>query len=167
MSPTAPLGPCSIYGCNGIREDGHRTCRKISHRAVEVEQDRKRAAFLRGRSRSSQRRRRSIRTVYDSKEWAELRRRKLRLSKTCELKIKCLGAPATDVDHVDPIAWGGAELPLIAELRSACHACHSAHTAETMLERDAGGRWRSKQVPDRDRETYDRAKAVTKGRGKG
>lgn len=156
VSPTAPLGPCIAYGCPDVREAGHRTCPKPEHRALE------RAANLR-----SQRRRRKVRRVYSTKAWAELSARKLRRDPFCELRIKCDGAPATDVDHVDPISWGGRELPPIDELRSACHECHSAHTAETMLDRDDKGRWVTRP-PWRNREeaqeVFDRAKAIVEGK---
>jgi 5-methylcytosine-specific restriction protein A len=157
MSPTAPLSGCSVYGCPEDREPGYRTCSRPSHRTLE-----------RAANRTSQRRRRRIRRVYGTKAWEELSARKLRLSPTCELAIKCGGdAPATDVDHVDPIAWGGRELPPISELRSACHACHSAHTAETMLERDHAGRWGKKRVPkDTGSEELDRARRILERRGK-
>jgi len=157
MSPTAPLGGCIAYGCDEIREAGHRTCRKPEHRRLENEANRR-----------SQRRRRRIRSVYGTKAWADLSARKLRISPLCELRIKCSGdAPATDVDHIDPIAWGGKTLPPLDELRSACHACHSAHTAETMLDRDHAGRWKAKDGPaDQDRRSLARAKAILERRGK-
>ena len=155
MSPWAPELDCSVYACHEPRETGYRTCRKPSHRALE-----------RAANRVSQSRRRKIRRIYSTRAWADLKARKLRRDPYCELRIKCDGAPATDVDHVDPIAWGGAELPPLSELRSACHECHSAHTAETMLERDAGGRWRTKERPHGD-ETLDRAREILERRGEG
>ena len=69
------------------------------------------------------------RSVYNSKRWRILRRRKLTLNPICE---RCDERLATDVHHVhgveqDPWSLDG--------LESLCHACHSTITREEQQER--------------------------------
>lgn len=61
------------------------------------------------------------------------RARELALARDCGMCVLCQAqqrvTPATEVDHIVPIAEGGAELEL-ANLRSVCGPCHATVTAE-------------------------------------
>lgn len=59
-----------------------------------------------------------------SPAWMRLRAEKLELNPDCE---DC-GAPATQVQHLNPRSMGGSLLPPMSGLRSLCTSCHSKWT---------------------------------------
>jgi 5-methylcytosine-specific restriction protein A len=68
--------------------------------------------------------------VYDKAQWKRLRLLKLRASPLCEdCRAAGVVRPATVVDHVVPIKFGGERFPGLEGLRSLCAACHGAKTA--------------------------------------
>lgn len=70
------------------------------------------------------------------------RARELALIRDCGLCVLCKAqqrvTPATEVDHITPIAEGGAEFHL-DNLRSVCSPCHAAVTAEQTRRRHGIG----------------------------
>jgi 5-methylcytosine-specific restriction protein A len=66
--------------------------------------------------------------LYDLAVWHRLREKQLSDEPLCR-HCKAMGIVvlATDVDHIVPIAQGGAELDQ-ANLQSLCHECHSRKT---------------------------------------
>jgi 5-methylcytosine-specific restriction endonuclease McrA len=65
---------------------------------------------------------------YDT-EWRRVRLLVLaRDRNTCQVRLKCNGAPANSVDHIVALANGGARLDP-GNLRAACQACNSAKGA--------------------------------------
>lgn len=65
---------------------------------------------------------------YNTAQWKRLRLRKLQDSPLCEYCPPGRQRPATQVDHVTPIADGGDPWDM-ANLASCCGPCHSAKTA--------------------------------------
>jgi 5-methylcytosine-specific restriction enzyme A len=59
-----------------------------------------------------------------SPAWMRLRDEKLKVNPDCE---DC-GAPATQVQHLNPRSMGGPLLPPLSGLRSLCTSCHSRWT---------------------------------------
>lgn len=80
--------------------------------------------------------RRSHRRSY-SKAWSEIRAEALRRAPLCEYRVKCNGAPATEVDHVD----NNRRNNLADNLVASCKPCHSHKTATQDMRRGAGGRF--------------------------
>jgi 5-methylcytosine-specific restriction protein A len=66
------------------------------------------------------------------RDWRKMRRAKLNEDPVCELRIKCTGALAVEVDHDVPKARGGGDN--WENLRSACRACHKAKTTREAQE---------------------------------
>lgn len=66
-------------------------------------------------------------SIYNSRRWRRLRKLQLSQSPLCEL-CQPGPVPATQVDHVKPIADGG-EAWDMDNLRSLCASCHSRVTA--------------------------------------
>ncbi len=56
--------------------------------------------------------------------WARVRRARLAVDPLCS----ACGAPASEVDHIVPLAAGGAELDP-ANLQPLCRRCHAAKTS--------------------------------------
>ena len=65
--------------------------------------------------------------IYACGRWRKLRAYKLRLDPLCEYCPADRKRPATEVDHWQAIADGGAPYDL-DNLRSACKTCHSQKT---------------------------------------
>lgn len=65
---------------------------------------------------------------YNTSRWHRLRLLKLRQNPFCEYCPGLRKNPATDVDHRQSIANGGAVWDM-ENLVSACHPCHSQKTA--------------------------------------
>ena len=115
--PYALKGACRAPGCPGIAVR-HDYCAEHQHLTPSRQHDGQRASpAQRGYGRA----------------WQGIRMRFLRLYPEC---TEC-GAPATDVDHVMPLADGGSND--IGNLQALCHAHHSAKTA-----REQGGWQHSK-----------------------
>ncbi len=85
--------------------------------------------------------------VYNSRAWQRLRAWKLERAPICEIRIRCHGAPATEVDHIRPIAQGG-EAYDPDNLQSTCHECHSVKTNTT--DREAALRFSGSGAYDPD-----------------
>lgn len=121
--PTASLTPCIIPGCAAllIRGAGPRC---VTHRR---EKERRREAWRPDRDR-----------FYDTQRWRRFRKWFLARHPLCEMDCAQQGrvTPATDVDHIKPLAEGGAPVDE-ANTRAACHSCHSRRTA---MEQSALGR---------------------------
>jgi 5-methylcytosine-specific restriction protein A len=66
---------------------------------------------------------------YNTQEWKDLRKAKLRRNPSCEYCPPDIRRRATCVDHRKPIAFGGAPFPPLHELASSCWPCHGAKTA--------------------------------------
>lgn len=60
--------------------------------------------------------------------WTRLRNVYIRNNPVCELKVKCTGAAAVEVDHKLSIANGGERLDE-SNLQSVCKRCHAWKTA--------------------------------------
>lgn len=62
---------------------------------------------------------------YDA-DWRKLRALKLATDPFCQIRTHCQGAPATEVDHIVPIALRP-DLRLVwSNLQSACKPCNAA-----------------------------------------
>jgi 5-methylcytosine-specific restriction protein A len=105
----AALRVCGAPGCSALVERG----RCAAHRRARYQaQDRNRStSAARGYGAS----------------WRRLRLMQLRASPLC---VAC-GRPATEVDHIRPLALGGTNEA--GNLRSLCKPCHSAHTMRTRV----------------------------------
>ena len=60
--------------------------------------------------------------MYDGR-YRRIRNRYLAANPVCEIREKCNGDPATEVDHITPISNGGA-VHDEANLQSVCKPCH-------------------------------------------
>lgn len=60
-------------------------------------------------------------------EWRKIRDAYLERHPQCEMKALCVGARATEVDHIVPLSRGGTHEP--RNLQAACKRCHSHKTA--------------------------------------
>lgn len=114
--PTAVLTPCTTPGCPSLLMRGAGP-RCGSHRR---ERERRREAWRSDRDR-----------FYDTQRWRRFRRWFLARHPLCEMDCKTQGraTAATDVDHITPLAQGGAPLDE-ANCRAGCHSCHSRRTAK-------------------------------------
>lgn len=108
--PRKPKTPCRYPGCPALCEgpycDQHK--RQMEHEYNTRHRDKESARF------------------YSSGPWRKLRAAKLERDPLCE-ECKRNGRlrPASMVDHIVPIRFGGAPLDL-ANLQSLCWPCHSA-----------------------------------------
>lgn len=69
--------------------------------------------------------------VYNRRIWGRVRQRVLERDVYCRLRVKCDAerpAVATEVDHIMPVARGGAAYDEV-NLQGVCTACHSHKTA--------------------------------------
>ena len=127
--PTRPKLPCRHPGCRALCEGGRCAAHTVMNRQ---EHDRRRGT--------------STERGYDA-AWRRVRAERLRLDH--HLCQACLrdGRPETaaEVDHIMPIARGGARLDL-DNLQSLCHACHSRKTATQ--DGGLGNQPRRPQAPD-------------------
>ena len=103
--PSKPLRPCRVAGCPRPAVLGSRCHKHARQLKREYDADRPNAA-QRG---------------YDVK-WRRIRAQFLRHHPLC---VEC-GAPATDVDHIVPIAEGGSHK--WENLQALCHRHHSGKT---------------------------------------
>lgn len=71
--------------------------------------------------------RKAGRTVYATRRWKALRRKKLALNPICE---RCERELATDVHHTEGVSTSTWDL---ATLESLCHSCHSRETRAEQL----------------------------------
>ena len=104
--PFRAKAPCSYPGCNVLTREGRcpvHPYRNDRHRT---------SAASRG---------------YDS-DWTRLRNAYIRAHPICEIRQKCSGAAAVEVDHILALANGGERLDE-TNLQSTCKACHSWKTA--------------------------------------
>ena len=118
--PTQPLRSCTYPGCPTLVARGRCERHKYERRA-----DSRPSASRRG---------------FNAK-WRRRRARYLREHPFCEIRVKCRGTRATDVDHKVPQAATGNESD--DELQSACHRCHSWKTATSDTRRDQEGQFRA------------------------
>ena len=103
-----PIGSkriCTYPGCNTLVFE-HRCAKHPYHR-----EDTRPSAIERG---------------YDSK-WTRLRNAYVRAHPICEIQEKCNGDAVAEVDHIVPIAQGGARLDE-RNLQGACRPCHAWKT---------------------------------------
>jgi 5-methylcytosine-specific restriction enzyme A len=105
--PRGALKPCTYPGCGNLSLSS-----RCPQHPYPIAPDKRLSAAKRG---------------YDN-GWNHLRRWHLRRFPICQIKAKCAGAPATEVDHVTPLNLGGARLDP-HNLQSACGACHKWKTA--------------------------------------
>lgn len=105
--PRGLLRPCTYPGCPALVERGR--CTKHPYPIRERERRRESAA-KRG---------------YDS-TWHKKRAAKLSRTPFCEIRVKCRGAKATEVDHIKSLRKGGTHEQ--SNLQSACKPCHSWKT---------------------------------------
>jgi 5-methylcytosine-specific restriction protein A len=75
-------------------------------------------------------------SIYNSKRWKMLRRKRLSLDPLCQWPGQEGHAIATDVDHITPIEEGGPAYSL-ANTQS---LCRSHHSAKTNMEQRARGK---------------------------
>jgi 5-methylcytosine-specific restriction protein A len=119
--PKKPLKPCSYPGCPNLTEG--RYCEE--HKKLREKQYNK------------YHRDKVVQSIYNSKEWKMLRRKKLELNPECE---QCLREDritrATMVDHIVPIKKGGGVFSM-SNLQSLCWNCHSRKSAKE------GSRWKN------------------------
>jgi 5-methylcytosine-specific restriction enzyme A len=120
MTPWAPKKPCTAPGCSRLCDGG----KCPEHLGIE------RRIYDQGR-RSPEAHR-----FYRSKQWLAVRQAHLRHEPLCRA-CKAAGriVPGYAVDHIVPIADGGARLDE-ANLQSLCAACHSR---KSLGERPVGG----------------------------
>lgn len=121
IMPKKPLKPCSYPGCPNLTEG--RYCEE--HKKLREKQYNK------------YHRDKVVQSIYNSKEWKMLRRKKLELNPECE---QCLREDritrATMVDHIVPIKKGGGVFSM-SNLQSLCWNCHSRKSAKE------GSRWKN------------------------
>lgn len=103
------LAPCNWPGCSAITD--RRYCPE-HYRQFRREQDRFRPS--------------AARRGYD-RHWQAIRAAYLAAHPLCQ---RC-GRPATEVDHIVPLARGGTHDP--ANLSALCKSCHSAKTAAEVM----------------------------------
>ena len=60
-------------------------------------------------------------------DWPARRRAVLHRDPICTLRLRCAGAPSTEVDHTIPRSLGGTHD--LTNLAGACSPCHKAKTA--------------------------------------
>ncbi len=117
--PRRLLTPCLVSGCPQLGERG-----RCAEHAPAAKRERNRAYdHTRG----------SAASRGYGPTWRRLRLMHLRREPLCR---ECR-APATDVDHVIPLARGGASHE--DNLQSLCHSCHAQKT-----NREDGGGWRAR-----------------------
>ena len=95
---------CTYPGCNALIPRASGRCEKHPY---PPRRDARKAAGQRG---------------YDGR-WQRLRAWYIKAHPLCELRVRCAGAPAVDVDHIQSLANGGARLDEW-NLQSVCRACH-------------------------------------------
>lgn len=117
--PIKAKHPCAHPGCPGLIAHGSRC---PAHQR-QADADRNQQIDTQ-RGTASQR-------GYDAR-WRRIRLMHLRAHPLC---VQCLVAgrtvPATDVDHITPLAHGGTHAE--DNLQSLCHSCHSRKTAQQSL----------------------------------
>ena len=112
--PRKPKTPCRYPGCpalcDGAYCDQHQSM--VDHDYNTRHRDREASRF------------------YSSDRWRKLRKAKLSRNPLCE---ECTRqgkhTPATMVDHIQPIRFGGAALDM-ENLQSLCWSCHSAKSVK-------------------------------------
>ena len=110
--PRRASKPCQHRGCPNLTSTGY--CDQHSSQAHSYDQHRPSAA-KRG---------------YGHR-WRKLRQMVLARTPLCADPFEIHGAtpvPATDVDHIVPLAQGGANA--MDNLQALCHSCHSRKTVE-------------------------------------
>lgn len=109
--------PCKNPFCPNTSVEGSSFC--LTHKRAIA------ASYQRDRVKRG-----NVDPFYRSKEWRNIRQRKLFLNPFCEeCSRHSIATPATDIDHIVAITAGGARLD-IQNLRALCHSCHSRKTAK-------------------------------------
>lgn len=110
--PQRPASPCRRLGCAGTVRPGAAACGQ-GHAVQKRTVDQRESASRRG---------------YDAR-WRRIRLMHLRQHPLCANpdQLPAHIVPATDVDHIVPLADGGSSAP--ENLQSLCHSCHSRKTA--------------------------------------
>lgn len=108
-----PMRPPRVCGCGRVVASGAKC---VCQAARDKERHR---AYDKTRPTAAQR-------GYDH-AWRKLRAEYIAAHPLCEID----GKPATDVDHIKPVATYPHLRLEWTNLRSLCHACHSRHTALT------------------------------------
>lgn len=116
--PTQLLRACTYPGCNQLVAKGRCSQHPYARKPLD--------------------RPSTVRRGYDGR-WLGIRERYLRYHPFCELKAKCNGAEATEVDHIVPIRQGGDYTA--SNLQAVCKRCHSYKTATFDTTRDQRGRF--------------------------
>ena len=112
--PRKPLRPCGYSGCPNLTEGTY--C--AEHKKLT---DKQYNRFQRDKV---------VESIYNSREWKELRRKKLGINPICECCFeKGRIIKATMVDHIVPIKQGGAAFDM-NNLQSLCQSCHSSKSAK-------------------------------------
>lgn len=114
--PFVPVRPCTKPGCGVLVRKTDPTAPRCAQHAYTPRPDRapdtRASAGKRG---------------YDA-DWRRLRAWYLARNPVCEIRRKCTGAAATEVDHIVPLDEGGERLDE-GNLQAACHPCHVSKTA--------------------------------------
>jgi len=112
MPAKAPR-PCPKHGCNKLVKSGYCAEHTKKRSQTRLYDKQRGSAAKRG---------------YD-RRWRKFTSYYLAHNPTCQLNSYCDGAPAVLVDHVIPLAQGGAHCS-IANSQASCQACHNAKTAK-------------------------------------
>jgi len=111
--PTKPKHYCAVPGCPNLVDSGETYCPEHKRQTQKNVDARRGTSNQRG---------------YDS-TWRRLRRMVLNREPLCR---ECLKegrlTPATEVDHIIPLASGGTND--LENLQPLCHSCHSRKTAK-------------------------------------
>lgn len=117
--PTKAKRGCSYPGCTALVATGSRC---PQHQRQADQQRNQQIDAKRGTP---------AQRGYDSR-WRRIRMMQLRQHPLCvECARQGLTVPATDVDHIQPLAEGGTHA--FDNLQSLCHSCHSKKTAAQSL----------------------------------
>lgn len=107
-----PQTVCTYPGCNALIPGTERRCARHPY---------PRKRHYDGRATRTDR-------GYDER-WYETQQTYLREHPLCEIRTRCNGDPAVEVDHIQPIRRGGDRLAF-DNLQATCWACHVWKTAK-------------------------------------
>jgi 5-methylcytosine-specific restriction enzyme A len=113
IMPQQALHFCAAPGCQTLTSDWR--CRQHRRQRHEEYDARRLRAGGRG---------------YD-RDWQRVRAQKLSMHPLCQLGKRCSWpTPASEVDHIVPVAEASELRLVLSNLQSVCHACHTWKTKE-------------------------------------